>query len=219
MAYFIIYYIIILLAFIGAILSFSKLSKKEKLFTFYLILVIIMEGIAYVKAWNDKNNTAIYNILGMIGLTVYIRYFSMSILKDKFKRFSFMLIVLAFIFFVYNLIISDIQVYFNGFFSIAHIIIILLSITRLYFFYLDEELYTPIYCKPDFWITSAALLYYSGTLILFSFWNQILEINKDLLGQLYLINKVLSIFYYILISLAFYIPYFLNKKQNHDGSN
>jgi hypothetical protein len=75
--------------------------------------------------------------------------------------------------------------------------------------YLDVKLWQ----VPDFWVVSLFLLFYSASMLYFTFLFNVIELEKALWKLLTFVLKLTAGTMYLVIGLAYYIPYFEKKKS------
>jgi hypothetical protein len=99
--------------------------------------------------------------------------------------------------------------------SIASIIIILSS---LYFFFrlLTKDLYFDerLWQVPDFWVISFFLLFYSSSLLYFTFIADIIALGGDLQKLLTFVLKIVSGTLYLVLGLVYYLPLLRQKSSD-----
>ncbi len=133
-------------------------------FSFFLLLSAI-----FLLLFNDPVHQLIVNRIFLVCEFVFLSIFYFNLLKYKFRKPIFIISsVLFLIYSIYDYIITE-----KGTFNFKPLIIECFFFLLVIVFYFYEKIQfnieTPIYYSPDFWISVAFLIYFSGNFFLFLF--------------------------------------------------
>lgn len=197
-------------------LDLKGFKKGHRIVFSILVLVSIVEFYGGYLARQGIRNHWVYNIGFVYGETILIlTYLSVVLNSPKNKV---VLKVTAFLFgafAVLNILFFDpIDQFHNYSLTIGSILIIL---GCFYFFYVvmtqDTYLDAKLWQVPDFWVVSFFLLFYSASMMYFSFLYNIIELEDVMRKQLNFVLKVIGGTMYLVFGLVYYIPVFA-KKEN-----
>lgn len=192
--------------------------KSHRVIFMILTLISFVEGYGRYLGSNGIPNAWVFNLGFVYSETILVLiYFSIIIDNPKAQKI-FLIVAGLFGFFAFaNLgFLQPIDQLHSNSLSIASIIIILSS---LYFFfrlltkdlYLDEKLWQ----VPDFWVISFFLMFYSSSLLYFTFIGDIIALGGDLQTLLTFVLRIISGTLYLVLGLVYYLP--LLKQRNSDS--
>jgi len=188
-----------ILALVVSLIFYPRLksSSLKLLPVFFLITVIVELGSKVLKVYYDYKNTSwLYNIYIMIQISFFpLLYFFCS--KEKRKKLIFKFVLFLFLIFHFINILFYQGLYNFNYISYLFGSVLVIFSSFLFFLELIDEGREVILVKlPLFWITSAAILFFTGTFFYFLFFYFL--INKaDINGNLFRkILTILNIFYY-----------------------
>lgn len=197
-------------------LDLKGFKKGHRIVFSILVLVSIVEFYGGYLARQGIRNHWVYNIGFVYGETILIlTYLSVVLNSPKNKV---VLKVTAFLFGAFavlnTLFFDPIDQFHNYSLTIGSILIIL---GCFYFFYVvmtqDTYLDAKLWQVPDFWLVSFFLLFYSASMMYFSFLYNIIELEDVMRKQLNFVLKVIGGTMYLVFGLVYYIPVFA-KKEN-----
>ena len=169
-----------------------------------LIIIVITELTSTTlgeKGHNTFPITRIYTIAEFTSLLFFYKFFFTQHFKNTF--FYIILILFYILAIIDAFIINSIYSSDTLASSTEGIIMIILSVSAFYLI-IKKMLYSNIMNEPFFWMNSAYLIYFSGTLFLFLFLNYLLKNEINYYTQLYFINSLLNFVNYTLISIGFW---------------
>lgn len=197
-------------------LDLKGFKKGHRIVFSILVLVSIVEFYGGYLARQGIRNHWVYNIGFVYGETILIlTYLSVVLNSPKNKV---VLKVTAFLFGAFavlnTLFFDPIDQFHNYSLTIGSILIIL---GCFYFFYVvmtqDTYLDAKLWQVPDFWVVSFFLLFYSASMMYFSFLYNVIELEDVMRKQLNFVLKVIGGTMYLVFGLVYYIPVFA-KKEN-----
>ncbi|MCL6260532.1 hypothetical protein M3O96_15625 [Aquiflexum sp. TKW24L] len=180
-----------------------------------LVLVSIVEVYGGYLARQGIRNHWVYNIGFVYGETILILTYLSVVLNSQKSKVILKLTALLFgIFGILNSFFFDSIVQFHNYsLTIGSILIIL---GCFYFFYVvmtqDTYLDEKLWQVPDFWVVSFFLLFYSASMMYFSFLYNIIELEDAMRSRLSFVLKVIGGTMYLVLGLVYYIPVFSKKK-------
>lgn len=197
-------------------LDLKGFKKGHRIVFSILVLVSIVEFYGGYLARQGIRNHWVYNIGFVYGETILIlTYLSVVLNSPKNKV---VLKVTAFLFGAFavlnTLFFDPIDQFHNYSLTIGSILIIL---GCFYFFYVvmtqDTYLDAKLWQVHDFWVVSFFLLFYSASMMYFSFLYNVIELEDVMRKQLNFVLKVIGGTMYLVFGLVYYIPVFA-KKEN-----
>lgn len=197
-------------------LDLKGFKKGHRIVFSILVLVSIVEFYGGYLARQGIRNHWVYNIGFAYGETVLILiYLSVVLNSHKSKE---LLKLTAFLFGVFGILNSlffdSIDQFHNYSLTIGSILIIL---GCFYFFYVvmtqDTYLDEKLWQVPDFWVVSFFLLFYSASMMYFSFLYNIIELEDAMRSRLSFVLRLIGGTMYLVFGLVYYIPVFA-KKEN-----
>gem|GEM_PF-930514 len=210
-------YLAELLPFSMGLIFLKKINNHGvKVFFFYtLFLAILLSLSLYFKfIQNDKAGQLIVNRFALVGefilLSIYYNFF----LQLKWKKG---LLVVASIFFVaysfYDYLVATNPLDFSYRPLVLECLFFVLLI--IYFFYekLQYNVDAPIMHTPEFWVSVAFLLYFSGNFFLFLFSTSMLK-NPEFRNQYVIIYGTVTIIKDILLTVAVVVHAFIGYLRN-----
>jgi len=153
-------------------------------------------------AMNGVNNLNIYNIARIVTYLFYFYVYFREYDRILDKRIAIAFGILTTIIYFIDLL------YINGLWKLNFYLtttggILVIITVALYFYQLARKLeYTNLSAVPMFWFSSGLLFYYSGTIILFSFFNEYMLMHKKANFPLWDINSILLILLNLLTTTA-----------------
>lgn len=186
--------------------STKKLGKHKELFSIYWLLLIsfLVEIPNTILLFYNVNTMLIFHVFTVIEfLSLYVFYQRFYNTTNSGRYLWVFLMVFLLIAFADLFFIAGYRHVNNIASSTESIFLIIFS---LYTFYLimSKMLYDDLLDTSVFWINSAVLFYFAGTLFLFLFSNYLIAKGNKVYGELYKIHTVFNALWYLLISIGFW---------------
>lgn len=202
-----------------ALILFTRLSHSTKWLSVYLILLPFLVLWIDHEAYLLKNNMYLKHTLSHIEIIFFSLYFYYIFERLLFRKMVAILFAGYVIFSAFDTIYYEpFSVYPSNIGFVYSIMIILYSL--LFFFEIYEKgevLY--IERHPHFWIISAFLLYYSGTLLLGLFSSFLMyRIPRDKFIFLNSFFSVMTIVFNVLVCIGLSIEAYQHKKNKSENS-
>lgn len=218
--FFIWYNLLIILGMLVSIPCFFLNIEEKKIHRIVFSILVLasgMETFALYLSMQGIANAVYYNIFYIYLQTFITLYFFNTLFyKDKVSKLLLFSAVFFFIWGIVNsLFFQSIYLFQTYSYSLAGVFIIGCSINYFYniFFknwYRDLNLLS----VPCFWIVSVILFFYSGTFLFFSTQIMWIQLDYNLYRSLAMINKVLAVNMYLVMGIAFYVPFVFKDKKN-----
>lgn len=194
----------VIVPFITALIQYKSLNKQLRLFTLFLFITVAKESVCLYIGLQKGNNMPVYEILHITLYLIYLYLFYFEFNDDRTRNFiKFFTIVLIVVYFIDILFV-------NGLYKMNTITnstggIILITLSLLYFYKLLKNIeHQNLLLVPMFWISTGVLFYNVGTLVLFTFQNDLSSLPFDTRMNLWAINSILNILQNILITVALF---------------
>jgi hypothetical protein len=195
-------------------LDLKGFKKGHRIVFSILVLVSIVEVYGGYLARQGIRNHWVYNIGFAYGETALIlTYLSVVLNSPKNKVILKLTAMLFGIFGILNSLFFDsIDQFHNYSLTIGSILIIL---GCFYFFYVvmtqDTYLDEKLWQVPDFWVVSFFLLFYSASMMYFSFLYNVIELEDAMRSRLSFVLRLIGGTMYLVFGLVYYIPVFSKK--------
>lgn len=197
-------------------LDLKGFKKGHRMVFFILVIVSIVETYGRYLGSQGIRNHWVYNIGFAYGETILILVYLSVILNNSKSKVLFRFTALLFgLFGILNSLFFDpIDQFHNYSLTIGSILIIL---GCFYFFYVvmtqDTYLDEKLWHVPDFWVVSFFLLFYSASMLFFTFLYNIIELEDVMWKQLNFVLKVIGGTMYLVFGFVYYIPVFAKKNS------
>lgn len=182
--------------------GYKKYNKAEKILTYLLFIVLLIESINWYLSSQGINTypvIRIYTIAEFILMLTYYKYFFNS---ARFNQLYYLLMVFFFIVALADVLwVNNIKKSDTLAAPVESFILIILALSAFYWI-MKYAPYENLLGTSFFWINTAYLIYFAGTLFVFAFLNVILKNFPGKYGQVYMINTILNPVSYILISVG-----------------
>ncbi|MCH6235320.1 hypothetical protein [Cognataquiflexum rubidum] len=215
----IIWYLLMILA--GMLLSIpcffldlKGFKKGHRIVFCILVLVSIIEFYGGYLGKQGIRNHWVYNIGFVYGETILILIYLSAVLNGQKSKVILKLTALLFgVFGILNsLFLNPIDQFHNFSLTIGSTLIIL---GCFYFFYVvmtqDTYLDEKLWQVPDFWVVSFFLLFYSASMLFFTFLYNIMELEAAMWMRLNFVLKLIGGTMYLVFGLVYYLPVFSKK--------
>lgn len=190
---------------VGVFFRFNSFNTI-KYVLFILLIISVIVALISKHLWSLKENNLYllhyYTVFEFCGwMTIYYLLFEGAVMK----RILLFLGVSFIIFSVVNSIfLQPLSTFNSNSRSLESILLVGFSIA--YFFKVFKEKKVIYLEKNDnFWLNAAALIYFSGSFLLFGFSNLLLESNSYEVKEIWVIHAFLLCIHYILITISLWI--------------
>jgi hypothetical protein len=191
-------------------------QKGHRIIFAILVLVSLVEVYGGFLASQGVRNHWVFNIGFVYGETILILIYLSVVLNNQKSKVILKLAALLFgVFGILNFLFFDpIDQFHNYSLTIGSTLIIF---GCFYFFYVvmtkDTYLDEKLWQVPDFWVVSFFLLFYSASIMYFSFLYNIIELEDAMWQRLNFVLRLIGGTMYLVFGLIYYIPVFV-KKEN-----
>lgn len=192
---------LLLLPTLVALKSHKKQSEELKTILYYLILSVLTQTISFIFWKQSINNLPILHVFTLLEFLILLRFYSI-LLKGFFSNFFFIALGIFFILFSFidSFLIENIFTFNTLGRSVEALIFISLSICWfIKIVSTDENSILPTY-KGINYINGGFLIYFSGSIVLFSFSNFINQLARPLLMNIWTIHTLLAVILYLIIT-------------------
>lgn len=203
-----------------ALVFFSRFSKSSKWLSVYLVILPFLVLWINHEAYQHKNNMYLKHILSHFEIIAFSIYYYFLFEKFFFKRLLLGLFVGYLTFSIFD------TIYFEPFSvypaNLGFIYSLMLILYSLLFFFEIYEKGEVLYIErhPHFWINSAILIYYAGTLFLGLFSNYLMyQIPKEKFIYLERIFSIMTIVFNVLVCIGLSIEAYQNRKIKSEKSS
>ncbi len=196
-----------------ALVFFARFSKSNKWLSVYLVILPFLVLWINHDAYQQKNNMYLKHVLAHFEIIIFSIYYYFLFEKLFFKRLVLGLFIGYVIFTIYDTIFFEqFTVYPANIGFVYSLMVILYSL--LFFFEIYEKgevLY--IERHPHFWINSALLIYYSGTLFLGLFVNYLMyKIPREKFFDFDKFFSAMTIVFNVLVCIGLCIEAYQHRK-------
>lgn len=203
-----------------ALIFFARFSYSTKWLSVYLVILPFLVLWMNHEAYQLKNNMYLKHVLAHFEISTFSLYYYFLFEKLIFKRLVLGLFIVYVIFSVFDTIFYEqFSTYPSNIGFVYSLMVILYSL--LFFFEIYEKgevLY--IERHPHFWINSALLIYYSGTLILGLFINYLMyRIPREKFLDLDTFFSAMTIVFNVLVCIGLSIEAYQNRKIKSEKSS
>jgi hypothetical protein len=209
-------YIYLIPLFLSAIFSLKSFRLKwpicYKIFSLFLISTFLIEALAILWKWYihrtafwhfSPSNMWIYNGFTIIRMLFYSWFFYLILTDQKVKKLLLVVTIISFVTAVLNYALIQTPHYVNTYSIIlTNGLIILLTLAFFHQLLADSQV-IKLQRHPGVWIALGSLLYYSGSLPFFIFFNYLLSHHYTLAQSYLYINDVLNIIMYSCFIITF----------------
>jgi len=203
-----------------ALIFFTRFSKSNKWLSVYIVLLPFLVLWIDHEAFQQKNNMYLKHILAHLEIGTFSLYYFFLLERKIFRKLIQLLFTGYIIFSIIDtLYYESFSIYPSNIGFVYSLMIILYSL--LFFFEIYEKgevLY--IERHPHFWINSAMIIYYSGTLILGLFVNYLMyRIPRDKFLYLDEFFSAMTIVFNVLVCIGLSIEANQNRKVKSEKSS
>jgi hypothetical protein len=187
------------------------LGADRKVLTLFLGVKLAIDLLGMYLALNHINNLWLLHILTILEYSFLIYIFSFWQKNPILKKILHLSIPLFTVLGIAIMLLGENIRYFN---SVTRPIasLALVAAAGYALFELNKETYDSVFRQPRFWIGAAVMLYFSGTLVLFSLGNLLLGTSLQWMKTVFNVNVIMNI-----VANAMYIGGFLCQVQRSGG--
>ena len=186
----------------GALFVFRSLNRALKLFFIYQIISLLTTIWMVYLASRGINNLWLIHIQTPIEFGFFIWIFSMWQEEGFVKRFfQLTLPVFVFLWAILAFFVEKIDE-FNTFSKPTEAIVLIIA-SGYCLYQVNKEKVESLFRQPSFWISSGALIYFTGTVILFTVTNLLLRESADELFAAWTVVLVMNIIANLLYARGF----------------
>ncbi len=198
-----IYLSILSISSVIGLICYFLFSKPLKIVSLYVVLTLIIELIGYYCLYfslERKVNVYLYNVYIPIGFSLLSLFFYLIVKSQFIKRIIFLVIPIIVSVNIFFIIQSPKPELNRGLFLYLKGLLIIYSIIYLHQIINSEE---SISSNSNFWVVTGIIFFYSGYFFLSGFIDYISKNNLQLAQKLFILNPLLNIIYYSLITYGF----------------
>jgi len=199
--------VFVILPFIVGLVCIRHLGPLQKLLWLLVCCSIITELLAFliIKYQDTPNNLPVYNLYVIFSFAFINRIYAKGLNNKIFTPLFNWLLVFFGGFTLVNLIfLQPITTYNTNLIILSYTFYIAMCIIYFYRDLKESSLNQPK--KPIFWLSTGMLIYYSGSLMLFVFINQIIASSKEVIEMCWTLNAILFVLLNIFYALALWTP-------------
>lgn len=185
-------------------IRFKKLSHQQKNMLLLVVLWFVLDGIGRILWINAMSNLFLGHAHTLLEFLLLTRVFYLS-LNDFVHRKLFPFIAIAFtVLAIANTVFVQALELNNSYIKLLESLL-LISFSLLYFYRVGKEMkISRPENEPMFWISTAVLIYFSGSIFIFLNANFILLYSEGLGVRIWFIHAVFFILFSILITISFW---------------
>lgn len=196
-------YTIFLTVYFGIAVGQRKFLTGNFRWLFYLMCVTwVVETLGYFLK-HHVNTNPMYHAFQPVEYALYSLFFSETLRQPLVKRFVAISIGLYALFAVCNVLFFQ-SLHIPGSYNFILEASLLLTWTLVYFYQL-YVFFEPqkVWQVPEFWVCTGILFFYAGTFFQMGLHSYLIRSNRELANRLYVINHLLNILLYGLITVGF----------------
>ena len=193
---------VIFIPFFIAVINQKRYTPELKSIFYYLILAVVTQVISYILWLNSKPNLYLLHLYTILEFLILLRFYSI-ILKGFIPKFVFLVLAILFPLFAItdSLLLESIYTFNTYSRSVEALIFIFLSVS--WFVKTVTSIENTHLSFPGInYINFGFFIYFSGSLILFSFQGFVTELAKPLRMNIYTIHSLLLVILYSLITMG-----------------
>lgn len=198
------YILIGLCLFIG-LFRFNKLSSIQRILFWLILATAITETVSEILWRREMNNFPVFHVYAIIEFSLLFTIF-FKVLWPNFPRKILYWVLIAFVgFALLNIVFwQDLLTANSNVTTLSSIVLVVLSLVYFYQTLKDTKL---IHLEKSimFWVSTAVLIYFSSTLVLFTFGNLLVSESISDTMSIWVVHVCFNIFYYSLFSIALWI--------------
>ncbi len=203
--------LIVIVPILVGIINLKYLSKSIKIILTYLSFIIIINIISIYLGIVKKNNMFLFNIKD-IGEIIAWGLFYFFILKTSNIK-SKVILILAIISLIINILLFN-NKEISGYSHVINSIVLIIAVFLHYHEIVSQLKIENIIFHSPFWLSASILLSSSGTILIYLFSSITLSTTTPykIFDNFLIVTQIVSIISLFLITFAFWINRFENKK-------
>lgn len=196
-------YLLVLTFCLGVALSQRGYLDGNFRWLFWLVVVTWVVDVAGTLLRNAINNHPLYHAFQPVEYGLFAMYFFYTLRQPVVRELIQFSIALMVVFSIVNALFYQ-SIWSQNSYSFMLEAALLLVWSVLYFFQLYTK-FTPqkLWELPEFWVSTGILFFYAGSFFQMGIHRYIIQVDKELAKQLFVINHLLNIFLYSLITVGF----------------
>jgi len=195
----------VLIPLLAAIFRFRYLTRIKYVLVVLLIISVIVAVIARYLWHLQENNLYLLHYYTVLEFCGWASIFYLLFEGVFMKRYILSIGVLFVLFAILNSIFwQHLETFNSNSRSLESVILISWSIAY-YLKLFKEKKVVYLERNASFWINAAALIYFSGSFLLFGFSNVLLHLNSYEIKEVWVIHAFFLIVHYILITIGIWI--------------
>lgn len=193
-----------LIPFILGLIYYRKLKAAERVILIILLIVFVTEIINSITASKGINNLIVGRIYSLFEFYLLLYFYTLFFQTNSFRKLSWILALIFPVLALLDYLKLNGESKSDSFAATSEGLIFISFSLAAFYRIMKYVLYDDILNAPFFWINTAYLTYFAGTLFMFAFFNMILKNQEQYLYQVYLINVAMNFICYILIAIGFW---------------
>ncbi len=195
----------VLVPVVAGIIRYQRLDKALKVFAWFIFLSLLFDAAFVYTANRGINNLVLSSLFRIIQYAAFSMLFYYSF-RSRIIRKGIMAILICFLFFsVVNLLFLQGASQFNTWTQGISCILLILFVLLFFFELFKAGKVKRLERYPLFWVASAALLYFAGSMFLFIFSNLVLAVSNEALDGLYSIHSVINMVANIIYAIGLWL--------------
>jgi len=191
---------IVFLPLLLSILYYKRFPAALKNVTYYMIAAATTELLSYIMWKQRKNNLPLLHIYTIIEYLLLLKFYY-SILKDFLPKALFIILVaVPPLFFILDSLFIESIYNFNPYARSVESLIIIFLAMSWYLKLVSADMRDLTLAKSLKFINSAFLIYFSGSVVLFSFSDAISRLVQNLRFSIWTVHTLLTVTLYILLA-------------------
>lgn len=196
-------YLLVLTFCLGVALSQREYLDGNFRWLFWLVIVTWIVDVAGTLLRNTINNHPLYHAFQPVEYGLYAMYFFHTLRQPLVRKIIPVSIVLMGVFSVVNALFFQ-SIWSQNSYSFMLEAALLLVWSVIYFFELYTN-FTPQNLRelPEFWVSTGVLFFYAGSFFQMGLHRYLMRVDEPWARQLWVINLLLNILLYSLITVGF----------------
>ena len=185
-----------------AILYYKRFPDVLKNVSYYMIAAALTELLSYIMWKQRKNNLPLLHIYTIIEYLLLLKFYY-SILKDFLPKTAFIILAVAPpLFFIFDSLFIENIYNFNPYARSVESLIIIFLAMSWYLKLVSSDMKDIALEKSLKFINAAFLIYFSGSIMLFSFSDPISRLVQNLRLSIWTVHTLLTVTLYVLLALG-----------------
>jgi hypothetical protein len=185
-----------------SVLYYKRFPVALKNVTYYMIAAATTELLSYIMWKQRRNNLPLLHIYTIIEYLLLLKFYY-SILKDFLPKVVFIILAVAPpIFFILDSLFIENIYHFNPYARSVESLIIIFLAMSWYLKLVSADMKDLVLEKSLKFINSAFLIYFSGSIVLFSFSDPISRLVQNLRLSIWTVHTLLTVTLYVLLALG-----------------